>query len=408
MAPLHKVAGMHGTPRRAGGGGILNPLTNRATGNLTGVLMCLLAACGCAQPLAQVQPSAPSAPAQQLRAVDAPAGSRLARWSAAVLRQPEDWYRTDEALLLARRLVEAQHPAGGWIKNTDWVGLADDAEAVRRGHAGRPTIDNDATWRELRFLAAVITAGGGEPALRRAVERGLQYLLDGQLQNGGWPQVWPGTTGYQHHVTFNDDAMTGVLRLLHDVQRARAPFAWLEPAWRERAQLAVARGIDCILWCQVRVDGRRLGWGAQHDAQTGLSAAARAFEPASLSAAETVDVVRFLMDLEDPQAEVRGAIEAAVAWLEEATLRGLRIDRPAIPDSTRRDQVAVADPEAPPVWARFYEIGSNRPVFVGRDGVITGDLAEVEVERRSGYRWYGTWPERLLQREYPDWRQRQR
>ena len=264
---------------------------------LVRAMVCLLVVCGCDPSMAQAQEQ--RAPVE----TDQPS-LRVERWSAAVLRQPADWYSTEEANQLARRLVVAQHPAGGWIKNTAWVGLADDAEAVRRAHAGRPTIDNDATWRELRFLGAVVTAGSDDPWLRQAIERGLQYLLDGQLNNGGWPQVWPGTSGYQHHITFNDDAMTGVLRLLHDVADARAPFAWLEPAWRERARLAVARGVDCILWCQVRVDGRRLGWGAQHDAQTGLPAAARAFEPASLASAETVDVVYFLMALEDPSPEV--------------------------------------------------------------------------------------------------------
>ena len=42
-------------------------------------------------------------------------------------------------------------------------------------------------------------------------------------------------------------------------------------------------------------------------------------------------------------------------------------------------------PDAGPIWARFYEIGSNRPVFVGRDGVVKYSVAEIEPERRVGY-----------------------
>jgi PelA/Pel-15E family pectate lyase len=62
------------------------------------------------------------------------------------------------------------------------------------------------------------------------------------------------------------------------------------------------------------------------------------------------------------------------------------------------------DPGAPAVWARFYEIGSNRPLFTGRDGVPRERLDQIEPERRTGYAWYGTWPQRLLEKDYPDWK----
>ena len=38
----------------------------------------------------------------------------------------------------------------------------------------------------------------------------------------------------------------------------------------------------------------------------------------------------------------------------------------------------VADPSAGPLWARFYEIGTNRPMFVGRDGIVHDHLADIE------------------------------
>ena len=47
-------------------------------------------------------------------------------------------------------------------------------------------------------------------------------------------------------------------------------------------------------------------------------------------------------------------------------------------------------------WARFYEIGTNRPIYSGRDGIIRYDIAEIEAERRDGYDWIGTWPARLV------------
>jgi PelA/Pel-15E family pectate lyase len=68
--------------------------------------------------------------------------------------------------------------------------------------------------------------------------------------------------------------------------------------------------------------------------------------------------------------------------------------------------VLIADPAAPPLWARFYEIGTNRPIYSGRDGVIRYRLDEIEYERRTGYAWVGDWPRTLVEREYPAWRAR--
>ncbi len=67
------------------------------------------------------------------------------------------------------------------------------------------------------------------------------------------------------------------------------------------------------------------------------------------------------------------------------------------------DVEVVKDPNAPPQWARFYEIESNRPFFANRDGRKVDSLAEVALERRSGYAWYGRWPEHLLESAYFQW-----
>jgi PelA/Pel-15E family pectate lyase len=68
--------------------------------------------------------------------------------------------------------------------------------------------------------------------------------------------------------------------------------------------------------------------------------------------------------------------------------------------------VVVADAQAPPLWARFYEIESNQPIFADRDGVPKSTLADIGYERRNGYSWYGRWPQKLLETEYPEWKQK--
>ncbi len=341
----------------------------------------------------------PHAPASPGPAIDAH-GAGVA-WSR-ILGQPPDWYASPEAREIAARVLEHQNPDGGWPKNTDMTVPPRGAD----GADTASTIDNGATTTQLEFLARVHRLAP-DPRTRAALERGIDHLLAAQYPHGGWPQYFPLRRGYPSRITFNDDAMVRVLRLLRAVATREARFAFLDEGRHARAEDAVARGVACILRCQIVRDGVRTAWGAQHDETTSLPAPARAFEPASLSAGESVGIVRFLMELDAPSPEAVAAIEAAVAWFVRARLTGLRVETRPAPELPRGiDRVAIPDPEAPPVWARFYDLATNLPIFVGRDAVARSTLAEIEHERRIGYAWYTTGPERLLARDLPAWRRR--
>ena len=56
------------------------------------------------------------------------------------------------------------------------------------------------------------------------------------------------------------------------------------------------------------------------------------------------------------------------------------------------------------MWARFYELETMKPIFIGRDSVIKYDVTQIEAERRNGYAWYGDWPRKLLEQDYPKWK----
>lgn len=66
------------------------------------------------------------------------------------------------------------------------------------------------------------------------------------------------------------------------------------------------------------------------------------------------------------------------------------------------DRVVVEDSQAPPIWARMYELGTNRPLFCNRDKKPVYSLAEVDRERRAGYTWYSYVPAEVLAK-YPEW-----
>jgi len=66
----------------------------------------------------------------------------------------------------------------------------------------------------------------------------------------------------------------------------------------------------------------------------------------------------------------------------------------------------VYDPDAPRIWARFYELDTNRPLFANRNGHKVYSLSEVARERRTGHRCYGDWPQKRLEQDYPKWKKR--
>lgn len=320
-----------------------------------------------------------------------------------ILEQEPAWYASAEAMDVAAAVLTYQTAVGGWPKNVSMTAPTAEPPPVRES-----TIDNGGTTTPLWLLARVAHARPeSRPALVPAIERGLDYLFEAQYENGGWPQFFPLRRGYYSHITFNDDAMARVLRLLRAVERGEPPFDFVDEARRQRARDAVALGVACILRCQVEVDGKLTAWCAQHDAVTFAPAPARKFEPVSLSGQESVGLLEVLMAEPDPTPEIIRAVEAGVAWLDAVKLTGWRIERPPLEELPgRRDLVLVPDPGAEPLWARFYEIGTNRPIFLGRDAVVHYDLREVEPERRAGYAYYGTWGRRLLTRTYPLWRDR--
>ena len=316
-----------------------------------------------------------------------------------VLEQPDAWYGTAEARAIAGHVLGYQEPSGGWPKNIDMT-----VPAPAPAGRAEATIDNQATFTQIRLLARVHSASP-DPRYRDAALSGIDYLLAAQYPNGGWPQVFPLRTDYSRYITFNDWAMIGVITLLDEVAAERRGWEFVDQARRAKARDAVRRGLDVILRSQIRVNGTLTAWCAQHDEVTLEPRKARAYEHASLSGAESVGTVRFLMRRDPGSASIDAAIRSAVAWFEQVTLRGWRLERradPALPGGF--DRVIVRDDQAPPLWARFYEIGTNRRIFSGRDGVIRDSLAEIEHERRVGYDWVGDWPRALLEIDYPKWR----
>ena len=332
---------------------------------------------------------------------------KLVTWSE-VFRQSPEWYQTDEAARIGDQVILYQKVNGGFEKNVDMALMLTSAEKQKliatQSDVSETTIDNRTTYTQVAYLGRLITASmkkssppNNFPKYKEAFFKGLDYLLVSQYENGGWPQFYPLKKGYYTHITFNDDATIGVLRVLRDIAKKKDDYLFVDEERRAKAEKAVERAIPMILKTQVEVNGKKTVWAAQYDENTLKPAAARAFEPISLSAGESVGIVRFLMLDSAPSPEIVEAVDAAINWYQANKLSGVRWER------VKGENLIVADKAAEPIWARFYQIETMKPIFIGRDRIIKYDVMQIEPERRNGYAWYVESP-RSLVADYPRWK----
>jgi PelA/Pel-15E family pectate lyase len=332
------------------------------------------------------------------------------------LEKPAAWYAQPDARRLADNILSFQTPAGGWSKNLDFSqhprapgehfapdngsrylrAMDNDQPLDERWHYVG-TFDNDATVTQLYYLAKVIAALKPNAAApyRTAFLRGLDYILAAQYPNGGWPQVWPLEGGYHDAITFNDDAMINLLNLLSGIAEAQPEFSFVPAKLRARAKASLQQGIHCVLAAQIVVGGRRTVWGQQYDPLTLQPCAARNYEMPAFSSAESARIMMFLMALPSPDAAVVAVVDGAAAWFEKTQIHGF-----AFKDPDGNGRRLVASPGDGLLWARYYQIGTDRPIFGDRDKTIHDSLDEISKERRNGYGWYRNTPAEALARYY--------
>ncbi len=322
--------------------------------------------------------------------------------------------------MTADTVLAYQFPSGGWPKNHQWqrrdIDGREQAERAKLREAMRSTgigstIDNDATSQEIVFLAKMYALTRDSRYLKSFVD-GINYIINCQYANGGWPQFWPSRgSGYDHvapyadHITFNDDAMVNVMKLLRDVAEAKSPFdvPELDGDLRSRSRKSFDKGVQCVLDCQIRKDGKLTVWCQQHDEVTLAPAPARAYELPSFTAhGETVDILMLLMDLPNPSDEVRTSIKAGVEWLEAHALRGVDFEYFTNEDGKRDRRIVQTGDSSIVNWARYYDLETERPFYCDRDGIKRYDFSEVGYERRNGYSWIGDSPLRVIKR-YQKW-----
>ncbi len=330
-------------------------------------------------------------------------------WKQITESNDENWFASKEAIQVAENVLLYQRNIGGWPKNIQMHLPLSDVERqkllVLKNDPMDCTIDNGATCQELLFLSKIYKKNPDE-RYKTAFLKGLDYLLSAQYDNGGWPQFFPLIKGYYSHITYNDDAMVGVLELLKELKNKSSVYSIVPSAEiHQKVEKAFSKGVECILKTQYKQNGELTSWCAQHDEISLVPAKARAYELPSLSGKESAKISLFLMSIENPSQEIIAAVEGAVQWFEKTKITGIEIQSVAIGGNKKDDKVVIKSPNSQPLWARFMDLETNSPFFCDRDGIKKATLAEIGFERRSGYAWYTDEPKEVL-KKYAKWKQK--
>jgi PelA/Pel-15E family pectate lyase len=322
-------------------------------------------------------------------------------------------YPETDIAKIADNILLYQRNNGGWPKNYDMQAILtkDQTDSVRKAKTQiHTTFDNSTTYTHVEYLAEVYSATKIEKYKEGSL-KGINFILKAQFPNGGWPQYYPLEENYSRHITYNDGAMLGVMSTLKRINNNDPAFAFVPVDIRKKTKQAYDKGLECILKTQIISKGRLTAWCQQYDEVTLKPAWARAYEMPSICNGESVAIVMMLMSLDNPDKRIIESVQSSIKWFEESKIYNTKVKTvPAPPEESqyktiRIDRVVVADTTAPPIWTRFYEIDTERPLFSDRNSKLLYSMAEVSHERRAGYSWYTYAPQQALAK-YPEWQKK--
>ena len=322
-------------------------------------------------------------------------------------------YKPTALIEVGDNILLYQKDNGGWPKNYDMMAILTPAQKdslIKSKSVLNTTFDNGTTYTHISCLARIYYTTKIEK-YKVAIQKGLDYILAAQYNNGGWPQYFPLENNYSRYITYKDDAMVGIMQLMKDIAEKKPPYNVINESYHKKIKMAYLKGLDCILKTQINDAGKPTAWCQQYDEVSLEPAWARTFEPPSICNRESAEIVKFLMSINNPSQKIIDAVQYAVSWFKESKILNTRVKTiPAPVDTTkfrisRTDKVVVNDPAAPPIWTRYYELKTHRPLFCNRERKIVYSLAEVARERRDGYGWYTYDPQKIIN-SYPAWKKK--
>jgi hypothetical protein len=342
-----------------------------------------------------------------------------------------DAYYLEAARDVARALVKGQYCSGGWDYYIEFdpekrarfpyrAGRRCSASGSGAAESERPTtLDDNVSQAAVRVLMRVDRALDFKDApIHDAARFALDSLISAQYPNGAWPQryarfpdpkafpvrratypeswprSWPGS-GYFTHYTFNDNSIVDAIDAMLEASRIYGEARYLASA---------ENGGAFILSAQMPEP--QPGWAQQYDRDM-HPAWARRFEPPSITGGESRSVMRALLLLyrETGNAKYLEPVPRALAYYQRSMLPDVES-----PSEIRRR----ACPGRTPCAARFYELKTNRPLYITKgtrltaldQGVVNVDGYEVSYSDDSVITHYAVLvsgaPFAEIEREYKD------
>jgi PelA/Pel-15E family pectate lyase len=275
-----------------------------------------------------------------------------------------DAYYLHAARAAGEIMLRGQLQSGGWgyhrieLRSDRRRRYAYRVDGDQAGQRNTSTLDDNSTQCAIRFMASLDKAlDFRDPRIHEATVYALDQLVAAQFANGGFPQGFDGpadsqsypkdlraTPGkpvprikeYWKYATLNDDLMLDVIEAL---------LLAAEIYREHRYRAAALRAGQFLVLAQLPEP--QPGWAQQYDAKM-QPAWARKFEPPSISGGESRGAILALMRLHRETGDVKwlAPIEPALAYFRRSRLNDGRL-------------------------ARFYEMGTNRPLYFNRKYELT-------------------------------------
>src|SRR5688572_12971680 len=112
-------------------------------------------------------------------------------WPDIIRKNDAAWFGTTEAKAIAENVLLYQRNIGGWPKNIQMQNPLSETEKQKltalKSDSHDVTTDNGATSQEMLFMSKMY-AQVKDDRYKESFLKGLNYILEAQYDNGGWPQ----------------------------------------------------------------------------------------------------------------------------------------------------------------------------------------------------------------------------
>ena len=274
-------------------------------------------------------------------------------------------YYLEQARKVADTLAAGQHPSGGWNYFIDFdpEGLQayyDDFFSKCWGwqeylkNRGNCTFDDYSTTEPTRFFLRLYSITKDKKH-KKTLDRALTHILKAQYKNGAWPQRYPvekSGPNYTQACTFNDDVILDCINVLWEAA---------DTLDKNKYRKAALRGMQ--FYIDAQLPAPQAGWPQQCD-QDYTPVYSRPFEIDTVSLQQTttniLDLFYFFKRTGDKK--YLAPIPAALDWIEAS----------AIPGATDHTHT------------NFYEMGTNRPLYIQQTGTTIDDVHYTESYELEG------------------------